>query len=267
MQLTYFDTGKIPHIVEEYFELSFSENNVPFQSTILPLEYTNLTYIEYGNQKSINKNIETQLEGLIISGQFFRSYQFLVNNESKSIGISFHPTALYKLLSTDISKLENKHVSLQKFHKQFFLDIYPLFKSSKNSKSLVKNLNSYFLNKELIIDKNTENVDNAVDIIRKKEGLLNVNEILDDVLISQKSLETQFKKIVGLTPGKYIRKYRFIKLMRRYESHLIDLKDLIYMYNYYDHSHFTKDFKLFMKESPKSYFGKDHKLLNAYLNK
>ncbi|MBR9916006.1 MAG: AraC family transcriptional regulator [Algicola sp.] len=80
-------------------------------------------------------------------------------------------------------------------------------------------------------------------------------------------MENQFKKIVGLTPGKYIRLYRFLKLMRKHESHEIDLNDLILMYNYYDRSHFTKDFKLFMRQSPKTYFKNNNLLLNEYLNK
>lgn len=94
--------------------------------------------------------------------------------------------------------------------------------------------------------------------------MLQVTDLLKIVSLSQKSLEVKFKKIIGLTPGKYIRLIRFIKLMRKYENKKIAINDLIYMYNYYDHSHFIKDFKLFMSESPKEYFKKEYPLIKAY---
>ena len=58
---------------------------------------------------------------------------------------------------------------------------------------------------------------------------------------------------------------RFNKLMIKYQSNEIELKDLIYKYNYYDQSHFSKDFKLFMNQSPKFFFKQDFPLLKEYL--
>ena len=51
--------------------------------------------------------------------------------------------------------------------------------------------------------------------------------------------------------------------MRKYESQEIAIKDLMFMFDYYDRSHFSRDFKLFMNETPKSYFKKDYPLLKA----
>jgi hypothetical protein len=42
--------------------------------------------------------------------------------------------------------------------------------------------------------------------------------------------------------------------MIKYEKDQIDLKDLFYMYNYYNESQFDKDFKLFTSSSFKNYF-------------
>ena len=53
--------------------------------------------------------------------------------------------------------------------------------------------------------------------------------------------------------------------MRKYASKSVKIKDLIFMYDYYDESHFSKEFKLFMKSSPKEYFKKDNPFLKEYL--
>lgn len=262
MTLNYFD-NTVPHLVQEYFQLSFSEESVPFQSRIMPIGFTHLTHIFYGDQKAVINKKEIPLKDIIISGQFFRSYQFHSFNKSMSFGISFHPTALFKILNTNISKLDNKHVSLLAFQPEFYNKVRPLFDGFSNTTHMVKSLNDFFSNLELTTNKNTQTIDIVIDLIIKKEGLININDILEHINVSQKTLETQFKKIVGLTPGKYIRLYRFIKLMRKYESQEIAIKDLLYMFDYYDRSHFSKDFKLFMNETPKSYFKNDYPLLKA----
>jgi AraC-like DNA-binding protein len=267
MNLEYFDNQKVLHLVEEYFQLSFYEEDTPFTSTILPIGLTHLFYIGTGTQKVVIDNIEMPLSGLMVTGQYFRSYKFFTNSITSTIGISLQPTALHKLLNIDISKLENRHVPLIQISEAYHNKLLPIFEDSKNPNELINKLNSFFLNASLNIDKNTKQIDHVISIIKEKDGLLNVLDLIDEISISQKTLETQFKRIVGLTPGKYIRLYRFLKLMRKYESNEIDLKDLIYMYNYYDHSHFTKDFKHFMKQSPKDYFKTEHAFLTEYLNK
>ena len=267
MNLEYFDNQKVAHLVEEYFQLSFHKEDIPFKSTVLPIGLTHLYYVKIGEQHVIHENIETPLKGLMVSGQHFRSYKFFANSITTSIGTSLHPTALYKLLNTDISKLKNIHLPLIQINEVFHNELLPIFENSKNSTELINKLNAFFLNAALTVDKNTEQIDLVISLIKEKDGLLNVLDLLDEISISQKNLETQFKKIVGLTPGKYIRLYRFLKLMRKYESQEIDIKDLIHMYDYYDRSHFSKDFKLFMKESPKKYFKTEHPFLTEYLNK
>lgn len=267
MIINYFDNSPVSNIIEEYYELKFSEEIVPFESTVLPIGNTHITCVFYGEQKAVINKIEAPLKNIIVSGQFFRSYQFITLKASHSFGISFHPTALFKILNTDISKLYNKHLQLSDYNKDLFLQLNSIIEASQSSETIVSSLNKFFQNINLHITKNTIEIDQSIDIIKDKDGLLNIQEIIDQINISQKTLENHFKKIVGLTPGKYIRLYRFLKLMRKYESQEIDLNDLIYMYNYYDRSHFTKDFKLFMRQSPKTYFNTNNPFLNGYLNK
>lgn len=267
MTLNYFDHSPVSNLVEEYYELKFSEDSVPFESTVLPIGNTHITSIFYGKQKATYNKEETPLKNIIISGQFFRSYQFNIAEASHSFGISFHPTALFKILNTDISKLYNTHTQLSEFNNGFFKILDPIMNSDNTAETIVKELNNLFKNTPLTENKNTHEVDKAINLIKNKEGLLNIQEILDEIKISQKTLENHFKKIVGLTPGKYTRLYRFLKLMRKYESKTIEVNDLIHMYNYFDRSHFTKDFKLFMHQSPRAYFKTNNPLLNEYLSK
>ena len=265
MNLTYFDTKGVNHLVEEYFQLIFDEDNVPFQSTIPPLGLASLSYnFEYKHIAKVDTS-EFILEGIIVTGQFDKPYEFTATKEGRSFGMSFHPTALYKLFNTDISKLKNKHVPLKDLNEAFFNKLDLVFSKYDNPENTIKEINKYLIEMPLTINKNSELIDDVITLIREKEGLISVEDILNKVNVSQKTLETQFKKIAGLTPGKYVRLYRFLKLMRKYEEKKISLQDLIYMYNYYDRSHFSKDFKLFMNKTPKSHFSKDYPLVKEIL--
>ena len=152
MNLEYFDNQKVLHLVEEYFQLSFYEDDLPFNSTILPIGLTHLFYIGTGIQKVIIENIEMPLSGLMVTGQYFRSYKFFTNTITSSIGISLHPTALHKLLNIDISKLENRHVPLLEISEDYHKKLLPIFEDSINPNELIIKLNSFFLNASLNID-------------------------------------------------------------------------------------------------------------------
>jgi AraC-like DNA-binding protein len=265
MNHKYFESNEVTHLIEKYFYLSFSENDLPFKSTVLPIGLTHLFYIGTGNQKVTVNGNETLLKGLMITGQYFRSYNFSTNSITTSLGANLHPTALHKLLNIDVSKLKNTHAPLLQINKIFHDKLLSVFEDSKDSNELVCNLNSFLLNIPLNINKNTKQIDRAISLIREKDGLLSVIDIVDEILISQKSLEIYFKKIVGLTPGRYIRQFRFLNLMKKYLSKEIELKDLINIYNYYDSSHFAKDFKLFMNQNLKSFFKQDYTLIEKLI--
>ena len=56
-----------------------------------------------------------------------------------------------------------------------------------------------------------------------------------------------------------------MNLIQKYQLKQVPLTDLIYAFNYFDLSHFNKDFKFFMKQTPRSFFKKDFPLLKEYI--
>lgn len=265
MKFDYLDERDSRKIINNMFILSFDKSDLPFNTIIVPTGFPSMAYV-FGKKQTVTHNKKvTEFNGLIITGQFDSTYNFSVNSIGKNLGINLHPTALYKFLKKDISKLTNKHIPLEEINAELFNMISPLFiRNEKSISNFTKKIIDLIEGFNIEIDQETKHIDGAINYIFEKEGMIQVNDLLNVVPFSQKSLEVKFKKIVGLTPGKYIRLIRFTKLMRKYESNEIELKDLIYMYNYYDHSHFIKDFKHFMSESPKLYFKKDYPLIKAY---
>ncbi|MBQ0768508.1 MAG: AraC family transcriptional regulator [Bizionia sp.] len=261
----YPSTSKIA-LIHEYFEIGFSNSVIPFQSKILPVAMPTISFIKKGVLEAKTSDKDYNLEGIILTGQFFRSYSIEANEAYKGVGITLHPTTLYKLLDRDISKLSNKHLALEDVSISLHTALAYVLKSElKERKALIaleKALKGIVVSK----DPNIKEIDRAVNLITKRKGLISVNELIDKMSFSQKTLETHFKKMVGLTPGRFIKLNRFLNLMQKYESQDINLKNLIFKYNYYDEAHFYKDFKLFMNDTPKNFFKKETEFLKKYIN-
>ncbi len=265
MEFKYIDEKDSRGLLNNMFIITYKNENLPFKSKIIPTGFPSVTYIFGEKQKAIHKDKSVNFNELIISGQFNSTYSYHVNSVAKNIGFNLYPTALYKILGTNISVFKNKLINFKKINKELSEKFTVIFlKNEHNHINLINESKNLINNLDLYIDRDVEKIDLAIEYILEKEGMLQVIDLLKIVALSQKSLETKFKRIIGLTPGKYIRLTRFIKLMRRYECKEIEINDLIYMYNYYDHSHFIKDFKLFMSESPKEYFKKEYPLIKAY---
>ncbi|QTD37759.1 AraC family transcriptional regulator [Polaribacter batillariae] len=268
MKLKYYITGNASHLVEEFYNISYSEKIVPLKSIIIPMGFSSLAFPYSSNQYFYQNKKRRDFKKLTLVGQFYKSYEMCIDSPGFCCGISFKPTTLYKLINLDISQFTNNYVDFYSVKPILSKKLEGLFiKYKNNSEQLFKELANFLNLLPLTENKDTIIIDGVIEEIHKKEGLLSVLEIMETVPFCQKTLETQFKKMVGLTPGKYIRLRRFLSLMKKYEKEQINLKDLIYMYNYYDESHFSKDFKLFTNKIFKKYFKKDYLIVKEALKK
>jgi AraC-like DNA-binding protein len=266
MEFKYLNSKSNHPLIDHFYKLTISKNVLPFKTLVVPIGQTNITYVfcdDYQIAKIKNKDI--YYKDLTLTGQIYSSYYLEVNKPSKNLGFAMRPTTLYKILNRDITEFNNKHQSLKEVNKDIYEIFNTIFLTTKNDEAFVKSVYEIFDKLPLSTDPNLKYIDKAIDYILEKEALLKVSDLLKIIPLSQKSLEIQFKKIVGLTPGKYIRQQRFIRLMFKYGNKKHNISDLMHMFNYYDSSHFSRDFKMFLGQTPKEYFKQDFPLIETYL--
>jgi AraC-like DNA-binding protein len=95
-------------------------------------------------------------------------------------------------------------------------------------------------------------VEESLDLIHKRAGLITIRTLLEYLDISERQFERRFGQAVGISPFSYIRVRRFneaIRLMKtgRYER----LTDIAYALKFHDQSHFIRDIKAFTGSTPK----------------
>lgn len=107
-----------------------------------------------------------------------------------------------------------------------------------------------------------------VDFIYEEKGLIRLSDLLKQVSFSERTLERLFKKEVGSTPYRFICLVRFNYVIREVEHNQdIQISTLVARYNYFDHSHFEKDFKKFLGQSVTNYKNVYNPLLTQALSR
>lgn len=94
----------------------------------------------------------------------------------------------------------------------------------------------------------------AINEISQRHGALSIRVLSDQIGVSQNHLGTRFKRLVGISPKEAARFYRFAHALHLIDSaRAVDLTRITYQSQFYDQSHFHKDFVAFTGHSPTEY--------------
>jgi AraC-like DNA-binding protein len=85
-------------------------------------------------------------------------------------------------------------------------------------------------------------------------GAVSIGGLCEDAGVSTTHLAHRFKQIVGITPKRLARTYRFAKVVFSVDAAAaVDWGDLAVRAGYFDQSHFVKDFQTFTGCTPTAY--------------
>jgi AraC-like DNA-binding protein len=85
-------------------------------------------------------------------------------------------------------------------------------------------------------------------------GAVSIGGLCEEAGVSTTHLARRFKQIVGVTPKRLARTYRFAKAVRSVDAATaVDWGDLAFRAGYFDQSHFVKDFQSFTGCTPTAY--------------
>jgi AraC-like DNA-binding protein len=94
----------------------------------------------------------------------------------------------------------------------------------------------------------------AVMEIAQYHGALSIRALSDQIGFSQNHLSNQFKRFVGIPPKEVARFYRFAHVLRSIDPlQPVDLTRIAHQTEFYDQSHFNRDFVAFTGYSPTEY--------------
>ncbi len=166
----------------------------------------------------------------------------------RNIGVYLQPTALKTIFNIDAFELTNKNISID------CLTTDPILEQLINATSThdkIDIISHFFLKRIEQIEHQAKKADFAIMLLQNGKTL---KDIQTEMNLSERSLERLVKQYVGISPKVFSRIIRF-------QSSLNDLRqkgfnkltDMAYQNNYFDQSHFIRDFKEFAGASPKHF--------------
>ena len=205
----------------------------------------------------------------MVLGQTIEPFYIQPIGYVNTFAVSFYPYGFANFISEPIKKLVNKETPIDLvFGEVSAKELERNIIKATDTKERIEFIEKFLFDK--LNDKTT--IDNIVkttiDTLLSTKGSAQINKILKQDLSKRRQLERKFLEQIGISPkqlGKVIRLQSALKILLNEESE--NLTNIAYKSEYYDQSHFIKDFKEFTGISPKEFLGNKNMALSSLFYK
>lgn len=236
----FIPSGDIGYFVEHFWHVEWDlTGKEPYITETLPHPCVHIVF----------ENSSSYVLG-IMEKKFSRTLE----GKGSVFGIKFRPGGFYPFLGQPVSILTNEKRSLTDIfgrdgtglHRQIFSS------SSPGEKAATAEI---FLRRHLPPQDETIGLLGAVvEQIISDRRILKVDDLVERIHISKRTLQRIFNDYVGINPKWMIKRYRLHEAVERLEnSRENDLLQIALELGYFDQAHFIKDFKTIVGTTPAQY--------------
>lgn len=199
-----------------------------------------------------------------IAGQSIYSYSLHFDGVLNLCGIVFKPTGLASLFDLPTFEYTEERIPLENvFRKPTVNALAEALVAEKENHHRARILEKFVLE---AFERNKpvpDFIDTAANLIIDKNGMVDVTDLMKQVYMSRRNFERKFFKKVGLSPKYYARIRRMAHLLNMIAGKKkADWGALFSECEYYDQSHFIKDFIEFTGRTPQQYLEDNRELAN-----
>ena len=188
-----------------------------------------------------------------IIGAVTKRYSVELVGKGLIFGIKFHPGGFYSLGKETVSTLTDASISIKAYFGEQSNDWVKHINAASDIESKVQLAEDFLVPR---IPNSVENVEMLTQMLKRinnDAAILKVGDLADRYGLSERSLQRLFKHQVGVSPKWVIRKYRIQEVLSRLEQGDHEWKNLISGLDYFDQSHFIRDFKNLVGVTPTEY--------------
>jgi len=256
----------------ECFRISSYAGQEEIEIRICPSGSPGIVFQSY-NGKPVIKSITTpsgkhvHLPTLFLYGQVTELSIMHFQAPFTTIQVIFKPHGLRTLFGIDSSTLTNQSKGPQGFGAEE-LTIQLLAASTDQER--VGMIGNFLIAKNREVGTEDVLIEKALAFINHDIAAITLENVRQEVHLSERQFERRFKQVVGITPQFYIRVRRINEAMQLIDSGQYErLVDVAYSLNFHDQSHFIRDIKEFFGITPKDILQKAddfrHDQLGSYM--
>lgn len=248
-------------------EVPFDPNNQ--KQKIIPDGCIEMTFnLEDKIKRYISENEFIVHPNSMVMGQRTKPYYIEPLGNVNSFAICFYPYGFANFISTPLENLVDLETPIERlFGEVPAKELEQKIIQATSTQERIEIIEIFLLDK-LNQNKTIENlVKTTVDTLLATNGSTSINRILKGDLSKRRQLERNFKKQVGISPkqlGKVLRLQTALKMLLNDNE---DLTNVAYESEYFDQAHFIKDFKEFVRTTPKEFLGNENMALSTLFYK
>jgi len=184
------------------------------------------------------------------TGRFSR----LLEGKGMVFGIKFRPAAFHSFTKIPVSRLTNRTIS---FFEAFGVHCDVLEETllaQEDEGEMVVIAEQFLCERQPEQDENIMLVNQVIDAIIAQQTITRVDDIVERLSISKRTLQRLFQQYVGVPPKWVIQRYRLHEVAEQLNSGAeINWTKLVVDLGYFDQAHLIKDFKMLVGKTPAEY--------------
>lgn len=252
--------------VESYWIVQDDDTTIVPQK-IIPDGFPEVIF-HFGDKYRINISGEWMEQSRSLLAGQIKKHFFLENTgRSDMIGIKFQPAALAVLFNVSMDAFTDRVVDLEEALGEIAVPWKAIGFSAEAPEKKIEALEHFLREAVKQVKTETSLIDNSLSEIFSSHGMCSVSDLAQKAGVSERYLEQQFKKQVGLSPKFYARIIRFSRIFQLVQEENPVWSDLVYGAGFYDQSHFIRNFKSFTGEDPSRYGFTRKDLANFFMKK
>lgn len=224
--------------------------------SLIPQQNINIRFNLSETQHYFKRNnLQKRLDEVYFMGlhNHHPSTKLLVNGNVDILGICFQPDGVYPFFKTPLSEFSNHILGVTDIGLTNFLEINQRLKEASNTITRLDLLEEELLKSLRESSKTPENF-HQIFLTASNGKPINLNEFCRSNNLSLRQLERLYLKYIGLPASTYNTLRRFHGSMNQVlQTDHSKLSDVAYDYDYFDQTHFIREFKRFTGTSLKSF--------------
>ena len=214
--------------------------------------------IRYEFPNSPNRSYTFHKHDSWLGGMHNEPLNCLFGKDVNTIVAIFTCVGVHHLLKDNTTGIINQGFSLETLGlKKKFADLSEKLETIIDKTKALQLVETHLLNYfcRLNIPFSIKNMSPVANYISQQKGVVTIKHLEDKFHISRRWLEKQFSSQIGFSPKEYARITRFKAIVGHVmTTPSVSLSTLISNYNYYDQSHFIRDFQEYAGQTPSQFF-------------
>jgi AraC-like DNA-binding protein len=261
--LYYSPSDEVSFLVKGYEILRASQLPEYVSDKYIPNGYASLVF-NFSGQISIISGQKITVPPFHLAFPVLKSFNIEASGMLDSFVVVCHASVLSRVFN----------INMKSSPESFFIELNPLvFKPIWDELYAIQDplgkidiFEKYVLQNILLKPYRQDEIDRIYSNIMKLAYNVRIHDIINSSSLSESTFRRDFTKRVGINAKSLIRIVRVNLLWSKIvKSNAFDFQEMLLDCNYYDQSHFIKDFKMLIGERPRHFFMRnlDHVRLNS----